>query len=63
VRLLFYDYGAGAVYAKNAFSRGGVQICRKFVGELRHLRSDRERMASLLRGYIDFSLKRLQILK
>jgi hypothetical protein len=31
--------------------------------ELRHLRSDRERMASLLRGYIDFSLKRLQILK
>ena len=57
-RLLFYDYGAGAVYAKNTFSRAGVTVFRQYVRELEGLRADAPRRAMLRRGYVDFVARR-----
>lgn len=52
-RLLFYDYGAGAVYAKNTFRLRG-RIFSHYARELRWLR-DRTRRGMLLKGYRDFA--------
>jgi GT2 family glycosyltransferase len=53
-RLLYYDYGAGAVYAKNTFRMRG-RIFSSYTRELRWLEHDRPRRAMLLRGYRDFA--------
>ena len=57
-RMLFYDYGAGAVYAKNTFSRAGVTVFRQYVRDLKGLRPDAPRHAMLRRGYVDFVARR-----
>ncbi len=54
-RLLFYDYGAGAVYAKNTFRRMGWKVIRHFLREARWLGTqDAQRRATLVKGYRDF---------
>lgn len=53
-RLLYYDYGAGAVYAKNTFRMRG-RIFSSYTRELRWLAPDRPRWTMLLRGYRDFA--------
>jgi GT2 family glycosyltransferase len=55
-RLLFYDYGAGAVYAKHfACTDGLFGVGRNFFKELWQLRGARARLRALVRGYADFS--------
>lgn len=52
-RRAFYDYGAGAVYAKHALRRG---VFRQFVRELRW-QPDRGRALNFVRGFFGFMLK------
>lgn len=52
-RLLFYDYGAGGVYAKHLFGRHARKTSRKILGEIRYLR-ERERIAMIFRGFSDY---------
>ena len=58
-RLLFYDYGAGAVYAKNTFRMRG-RIFSHYTRELRWLEHDRTRRGMLLKGYRDFAARSLR---
>ena len=58
-RLLFYDYGAGAVYAKNTFRLRG-RIFSSYTCELRLLKQDRQRRGMLLNGYRDFAARALR---
>lgn len=58
-RLLFYDYGAGAVYAKNTFRMRG-RIFSGYTRELRWLNDDRQRRGMLLNGYRDFAAQALR---
>jgi GT2 family glycosyltransferase len=54
-RLLFYDYGAGAVYAKNTFRKGGLTVIGHLRDEARTLGYvNNERRNTLLRGYRDY---------
>jgi GT2 family glycosyltransferase len=55
-RQLFYDYGAGAVYAKHILSSKGLRVIRKFLGDIRYSR-DRRRRERLLKGFIDYNFK------
>lgn len=50
-RLLFYDYGAGAVYAKHILRPA---IMKKYFGEMFRMRNDRQRMRVFLRGVADY---------
>ena len=56
-RSLFYDYGAGGVYAKHVLSSKGSRVIREFVRDISYL-NDRERRARLLKGFVDYHLKR-----
>jgi GT2 family glycosyltransferase len=58
-RLLYYDYGAGAVYAKNSFRLRG-RIFSSYARELRWLEHDRTRRGMLLKGYRDFAARSLR---
>lgn len=58
-RVLYYDYGGGAIYAKNTFGRTGPRMAREFVRELGKLKPEPERRRSLRNGYRDFLLGRL----
>lgn len=58
-RLLFYDYGAGAVYAKNTFRMRG-RIFSHYTRELRWLEHDRTRRGMLLKGFRDFAARSLR---
>ncbi len=55
-RLLFYDYGAGAVYGKHLLDRENPRIAGEFLGEIRRLRDDRTRLGRLLKGFVDYHL-------
>ena len=58
-RMLFYDYGAGAVYAKHALRLGG-KVMRDYLRELNALRRHPARRAMLLKGYKDFTALKLR---
>lgn len=58
-RLLYYDYGAGAVYAKNTFRMRG-RVFSQYAHELRWLQQDRTRRGMLLKGYRDFAARSLR---
>jgi GT2 family glycosyltransferase len=53
-RQIYYDYGAGAVYAKNSFGRRGAGVVGQFIRDLKNNNSDPRRILSLLGGYLDF---------
>lgn len=53
-RWLYYDYGAGAIYAKHTFTGHGLRMAREFVRELRKLRAEAARRNQLVKGYRDF---------
>ena len=53
-RWRFYDYGAGAVYAKHTFTGRGIRIMREFLRELARFAHDSVRRGDLLAGYFDF---------
>lgn len=55
-RELFYDYGAGAVYAKHSLRLGG-KVLRDYARELQSLRVDPARRGMLLKGYKDFAAR------
>ena len=59
-RLLYYDYGAGAVYAKHMFGRRRLVVTRKFLDEICWLK-DRERVAKLSKGWVDYHLARVKL--
>ncbi|MET0382173.1 MAG: glycosyltransferase [Burkholderiaceae bacterium] len=55
-RLLFYDYGAGAVYAKNLFRKGGLTVAKEFYYEAKVMNVDIERRKKLVQGCRDYLL-------
>jgi hypothetical protein len=55
-RLLFYDYGGGAVYAKHSFGRGGLKVITGYLKELIRFRRDSGRIGALVGGYMHFHL-------
>lgn len=57
-RWRFYDYGAGAVYAKHSISSIGPRIVRELMRELKQNRRPHVR-EDLMRGYKDFFRMRL----
>jgi len=57
-RLLFYDLGAGAVYAKSLFRKGAWTVARNGYYEARALGYDPERRRTLLKGCVDFLMAR-----
>jgi GT2 family glycosyltransferase len=59
-RLLFYDLGAGAVYAKNMFRKGGWTVAKNCYYEARALGYDPERRRTMLKGCVDFMMARFR---
>jgi GT2 family glycosyltransferase len=59
-RLLFYDLGAGAVYMKNLFRKGGWTVAKNGYYEARALGYDPERRRTLLKGCVDFLMARFR---
>jgi GT2 family glycosyltransferase len=53
-RLLFYDFGAGAVYAKHMKGAMFLRNCTRFLRDAIRLRKDGGRLRSLLKGYAAF---------
>jgi GT2 family glycosyltransferase len=53
-RLLFYDFGAGAVYAKHMKGALFLCTCARFLRDAFRLRKDGGRLRSLLKGYAAF---------
>jgi len=52
-RLLYYDYGAGAVYAKHMFGPRSPTVIRKFLSDIRRLK-EWGRLRKLLKGWADY---------
>jgi len=55
-RLLFYDFGAGALYARFLFGKHLLDTAKILFSELKALRYDRPRLYKLLAGFFDFSV-------
>lgn len=52
-RMLFYDYGAGGVYAKHLFSRHARKVSHKILGEVRYIH-EWSRIFMLFKGLGDY---------
>lgn len=58
-RLLYYDFGAGAVYARTLFGKKGTRVLPALRGEFVYLlRHDRPRLTGLAAGFLDYALTR-----
>lgn len=53
-RLLFYDYGGGAVYAKHIFGERGALVTSRFIREFLVIGKNPLRVVSFLRGFFAF---------
>lgn len=54
-RLLFYDHGAGAIYAKHLFAVYWPMVLRTMASDVFHRLTNLARLSSLLRGFINYN--------
>jgi glycosyltransferase involved in cell wall biosynthesis len=55
-RLLYYDHGAGAVFAKHLFGQKTRGVARHFLAQNRGLCRDGRRIESLIKGFVEYHM-------
>lgn len=56
-RTLYYDFGAGVLYAKHLFTPLGFRMLYRLIDEIVTLRSDAPRAQTLLKGFVHYFWK------
>jgi hypothetical protein len=53
---LYYDHGAGAVFAKHLFGQKTRGVARHFLAQNRGLCRDGRRIESLIKGFVEYHM-------